>query len=79
MGVGPAYVEVELNNGQKFLTIKKFLKGHLIEPFSKEELIAKFKKCTENIISEENIEKLCQLLYNLENEESIRKILELTY
>lgn len=79
MGVGPAYVEVELNNGQKFLTIKKFPKGHLTEPFSKEELIAKFKKCTENIISEENIEKLCQLLYNLENEESIEKILELTY
>jgi len=79
--LGPDYrhsciVQVETNDGEKWLQRVDHRKGSKENPVTKEELIKKFKILTQDIISRESIEKIIKLIFDIEEDDNFHRFIK---
>ncbi len=80
-GVEPSIVEIRTKDGRKLRSRRiEHAKGHLLNPMTVEEHIAKFKDCSlyaARPIARENLEKVIEMISRLEEVENVSEIARL--
>lgn len=72
----PSQVEIELANGKRYKGYCEYPKGDPENPFSEKELIDKFNKLCENIITKDEINKIIDLVLALEKVSDVTEIFQ---
>jgi 2-methylcitrate dehydratase PrpD len=72
----PSQVEIELANGKRYKGYCEYPKGDPENPFSEKELIDKFNKLCENIITKDEINKIIDLVLALEEVDDVTEIFQ---
>jgi 2-methylcitrate dehydratase PrpD len=70
----PSRVQIEFENGKKYEGYCEYPKGDPENPFSEKELIDKFDKLCENIITEDEKNRIIDLILTLEKLDDVTKI-----
>ncbi|MBW2249959.1 MAG: MmgE/PrpD family protein [Deltaproteobacteria bacterium] len=72
----PSRVEIKLENGERYNGYCEYPKGDPENPFSEKELIDKFNKLCENIITKDEINKIIDLVLALEEVDDVTEIFQ---
>ena len=70
----PSIVAVKIKNSKEYIKRVDIPKGHPLAPLSRQELVDKYQKCVEGVLSIYDSEQLIELVENIENVNDIRKL-----
>jgi 2-methylcitrate dehydratase len=73
-GASPVIVTVRLNNGKEYTQRVDYPKGHPDAPFSREEVLGKFRNCAEMVLSKEAAERTIDIIDNMEGVENLHTL-----
>jgi len=73
----PAIVTIKLKDGREFSKRVDVAKGSPEKPLSKEEIVAKYKGCTEPIIGRDRVDQSINIIWNLDKTQDINQLMDI--
>lgn len=75
----PNRITLKTKDGKIFTKEVRYPKGHARNPMSDDEVIEKFKRCTQDILNQNDQDKLIDAVFNIEKFNDIDDLLKLTW